>query len=74
MTMFCQGNKAQLTAAATYLHSERECKLAPMEMSQRVKKVLHNFQHPRHFSEAQMLRLHQNIRETIMRPVKGGGE
>lgn len=52
--MFCQGNKAQLTA--TYPHGERECKLAPMQMSQRVKKLLHNFHHPRHFSEARMLR------------------
>lgn len=56
MTMFCQGNKAQLTAAATHPHSERECKLAPMQMSQRAKNVSHNFHHPRHFSEAQMLR------------------
>lgn len=27
------GNKDQLTAAATYQHSDRECKLAPMQMS-----------------------------------------
>lgn len=34
MTVFCQGNKDQLTAAAaTYQHSERECKSALMQMS-----------------------------------------
>lgn len=33
MTVFCQGNKDHLTAAATYQHSERECKSALMQMS-----------------------------------------
>lgn len=33
MAVFCQGNKDQLTAAATYQHSEPECKLALMQMS-----------------------------------------
>lgn len=33
MTVFCQGNKDQLTAVATYQHSEQECKSALMQMS-----------------------------------------
>lgn len=32
LNVFCQGNKDQLTAAAIYQHSERECKSALMQM------------------------------------------
>lgn len=32
VTVFCQGNKDQVTAVATYQHSERECKSALMQM------------------------------------------
>lgn len=33
LNVFCQGIKDQLTAAAAYQHSERECKSALMQMS-----------------------------------------